>query len=130
MKKLLLSFLVFIAFMTTAQAEHSAAHRSLAGHLEVTLMQDLSSATIGDFLELEVHIQNTSGDNISGAAIAVDGGMMAHGHGLPTRPQAVELGEGRYLIRGLRFSMPGEWRLVLDVTSEDVQDRILIAFVL
>lgn len=44
--------------------------------------------------------------------VSVSGGMPAHGHGLPTSPQTIEASRpGEYLIRGLKFSMPGEWVL-------------------
>ena len=36
--------------------------------------------------------------------------MPEHGHGFPTVPEVTEyLGDGKYLVEGLKFSMPGWW---------------------
>jgi hypothetical protein len=52
--------------------------------------------------------------------------MPQHGHGLPTQPQVTrELGDGRYLLEGMKFSMPGWSDLKLQVRSTDGQaDRV------
>jgi hypothetical protein len=49
------------------------------------------------------------------ARLTVDGGMPQHGHGLPTRPQATDIGDGRYRLEGVRFNMSGWWVLKLAV---------------
>ena len=63
---------------------------------------------------LQVHrwtltIVDAAGQPVTGATITVDGGMPAHAHGLPTTPQVKDLGNGRYLVEGLKFHMPGAW---------------------
>ncbi|MGB0865719.1 MAG: FixH family protein [Granulosicoccaceae bacterium] len=53
---------------------------------------------------------------VTNARVLIDGGMRAHGHGLPTKPQITQhLGEGRYLIEGMRLNMAGEWTLLIGV---------------
>jgi hypothetical protein len=43
--------------------------------------------------------------------------MPQHGHGLPTRPQVTRaLGDGTYLVEGMKFQMGGWW--VVDFTIE------------
>jgi len=50
------------------------------------------------------------------AVIRITGGMPAHNHGLATSPQITEyLGNGRYLLEGVRFHMAGEWTLQLEI---------------
>lgn len=49
--------------------------------------------------------------------IEIDGGMPAHNHGLPTRPQ-VSYQSGQYLVEGLRFHMPGRWQLTLQIEHD------------
>lgn len=50
------------------------------------------------------------------AVISISGGMPAHNHGLATSPQITEyLGNGRYLLEGVRFHMAGEWTLQLQI---------------
>jgi hypothetical protein len=67
-----------------------------------------------------VHLTDVTGQPISGATLAVDGGMPEHHHGLPTAPRAAPgLGAGDYVISGMKFSMRGWWVLKLAVTSPD-----------
>ncbi len=64
----------------------------------------------------EVDLRTASGQPVTGARISVDGGMPQHGHGFPTQPKVTrELGEGRYLVEGMKFSMPGWWQIKLKV---------------
>ena len=51
--------------------------------------------------------------------------MPQHNHGLPTAPEVTRyLGEGRYLVEGLRFHMPGWWELRLDISVGDARDSV------
>jgi hypothetical protein len=73
----------------------------------------------------EVKVTSPAGAPVLRAQIDVDGGMPQHGHGLPTRPRVTrELGDGRYLIEGMKFSMTGWWELKLNVQSEGVADQV------
>ncbi|MGE0501855.1 MAG: FixH family protein [Rhizobiaceae bacterium] len=70
-----------------------------------------------------VTVTMPDGAAVEGAAIAVDGGMPQHGHGLPTAPAvAAYLGEGRYRIDGVRFNMAGWWELKLTITAPAGED--------
>lgn len=80
----------------------------------------------------EIRLRLPSGEAVSGARISVDGGMPQHGHGLPTQPRVTrELGDGRYLLEGMKFSMPGWWEIKLKVAaasgSDDVTFNTIIA---
>jgi len=55
-------------------------------------------------------------------AVDVDAGMPGHGHGMNTRPITTPLGDGRYSAAGLLFHMPGEWELVVKVTSGELTE--------
>jgi hypothetical protein len=73
----------------------------------------------------EVKVTSPAGEPVLQAQIDVDGGMPQHGHGLPTRPRVTrELGGGRYLIEGMKFSMTGWWTLTLNVHSAGVADTV------
>jgi hypothetical protein len=51
--------------------------------------------------------------------------MPQHGHGFPTQPKVTrELGDGRYLLEGMKFSMPGWWELKLKVDASSGADEI------
>jgi hypothetical protein len=50
-----------------------------------------------------LHVAHADGSPVTGAAIAVDGDMPQHGHGLPTRPRVTRhLGNGDYLVASTR----------------------------
>jgi hypothetical protein len=67
-----------------------------------------------------VHLTDQAGLPVSGAAIAVDGGMPEHHHGLPTAPRATPAATpGDYVISGMKFSMAGWWVLKLRLKSTD-----------
>jgi hypothetical protein len=66
----------------------------------------------------EVQITSPAGEPVLQAHIDVDGGMPQHGHGLPTQPRITqELGGGRYLLEGMKFSMAGWWEIKLKLQT-------------
>jgi hypothetical protein len=78
-----------------------------------------------------VTLAGADGAPVSGAAIAVEGGMPQHGHGLPTEPVATALPEpGKYRIEGMRFNMGGWWVLRLQINAAGQQDNVEFNIVL
>jgi hypothetical protein len=74
---------------------------------------------------VNVRIADADGRPIENAAIAIDGGMPEHAHGLPTQPRVQRaLGGGVYEIVGLRFSMGGWWELKLAVDTPAGKDNV------
>jgi hypothetical protein len=72
-----------------------------------------------------LHVATREGGPVDGATIAVDGGMPEHGHGLPTRPRVTRaLGEGRYLVEGVKFSMPGRWTVWFQIEGPAGADTV------
>lgn len=61
--------------------------------------------------------------------VAIDGGMPAHGHGLPTAPQAIATTTaGEFRLAGLKYSMPGEWVLGFLLQAANGQDKVVFRF--
>lgn len=78
---------------------------------------------IGVFQEWVLTLRRPDGSPVDSARLQVGGGMPGHGHGLPTQPQVTEyLGNGRYLIRGVRFNMLGDWVLRFAIELPEGQD--------
>lgn len=74
-------------------------------------------------------VLDAAGSPVENAIIAIDGGMPAHGHGLPTAPAITEeLGEGRYRLDGVKFNMMGEWVLRLAIEGAAGSDEVTIEF--
>ena len=55
--------------------------------------------------------------------------MPAHGHGLPTRPVARDLGGGRYALEGMKFQMSGAWYVELRIHAGPGEDTARVDFV-
>ena len=73
----------------------------------------------------EVKVLSPAGQPVTNARISVDGGMPQHGHGLPTQPRVTrELGEGRYLMEGMKFSMSGWWEIKLNIEAPAGSDEV------
>ena len=73
----------------------------------------------------KLHLETASGETIENATITVDGDMPEHGHGLPTRPKVTQyLGNGDYLVEGMKFQMTGWWVMEFDVTTDGKTDHV------
>lgn len=107
--------------------------RSTGRNLYLVEVQSLANPiAINKMHAWEATVKLPNGEPVAGARIAVDGGMPQHGHGYPTQPRVTkELGGGRYLIEGMKFSMPGWWELKLKIDSpagvDDVTFNTVIA---
>jgi hypothetical protein len=76
-------------------------------------------------------LKTKAGAPVEGAAIAISGGMPQHNHGLPTSPQATDyLGDGRYRIEGVKFTMSGWWQLHFAISATAGSDTVLFNVVL
>jgi len=76
-------------------------------------------------------LKTKAGESVEGAAIAISGGMPQHNHGLPTSPQATDyLGDGRYRIEGLKFTMSGWWQLRFAISAAAGSDTVVFNVVL
>lgn len=52
------------------------------------------------------------------AEIQFDARMPEHGHGMSTSPIVQGKDQGSYLVRGVRFNMPGKWVVTVSATVE------------
>ena len=78
-----------------------------------------------------LHIVTAAGEPVEQASVTVTGDMPEHGHGLPTQPRVTEyLGQGRYKIEGMKFSMSGYWVITFDITAGDQHDTATIELTL
>ena len=96
------------------------------GAFEVTLDPQFNeSVAINEFLEWVLTVKTSDGKPVTPARVSVSGGMPLHGHGLPSQPQVSEHPEdGKYLVKGLKFNMNGDWELGFDIWSEDQRDKV------
>lgn len=99
------------------------------GKYHLHLNPDVHELKLGEMHSWSLLVHDADGMTVDGALVAVDGGMPAHGHGLPTAPWVVDAeGPGLYRIEGLRFNMPGTWELRLRIDGAPGADTAVFEF--
>lgn len=102
---------------------------TLKNKFKVTVYPQSGKTEIGGYHNWIIQVQDPQGKAVEGARMSVGGGMEAHGHGLPSKPQVTEyLGEGKYLIEGMQFNMSGRWTLLFVVQTASEMDRVRFDF--
>ncbi len=95
------------------------------GLFQVTWSSDSTNVPLNQIHTWTLHVETPNGQPVEDASILVDGGMPQHGHGLPTDPQVTEyLGDGDYLVEGMRFQMTGFWEVRFVINSGEQSDSI------
>lgn len=91
----------------------------------VALQPPATPAAINQLHAWKIKLTSPTGLPVVHAKIGVDGGMPQHGHGLPTQPQVTEeLGDGLYLLEGMKFSMTGWWEIKLAIQTPEASDKV------
>ena len=99
------------------------------GLFTVSAVSQLDPVVINETHAWTVHIETAEGSPVTDAEIAIEGAMPEHNHGFPTAPRVTEnLGEGDYLLEGMRFNMAGVWVLTLEISSGDQSDSVTFEF--
>jgi hypothetical protein len=97
-----------------------------AGTYVVSLRPLVSVVPINQIHAWEIAITTADGKPVDGAHISFDGGMPQHRHGFPTRPRVTEeMGNGRYRLDGVKFSMTGWWEMKLQIQAGQRSDKII-----
>ena len=78
--------------------------------------------------DLTVWVQSADGNPLPAPIdLVVDGRMPQHRHGMNRVPTVEQTEDGRFLIEGMLFHMPGLWELHLDVGQGGVTERAQFA---
>jgi hypothetical protein len=105
--------------------DYSTTRLSEQGLYKVTYIAEINPVPINQILKWTLHVEDAEGQLVENATITVDGDMPQHGHGLPTRPQVTRyLGNGDYLVEGLKFHMPGWWVVDFQIEAGGQQDQV------
>lgn len=116
---------VFAAISVAALAE--SRYRSSSGIFRVSYQSQYDPISINRIHSWVLFVEDAHGVPVTGASIAVQGGMPAHDHGLPTSPRVIaETGEGEYLLEGMRFHMPGTWAIEITIEAGGKRDIVVI----
>ena len=91
----------------------------------VTLKPLTEPVAINQIHSWRIKLTTASGVPVTKAVFYVGGGMPDHGHGFPTYPRVTEqLGDGTYLLEGMKFSMHGRWEIKFAIQAADVSDMV------
>jgi hypothetical protein len=82
-----------------------------------------AAIALGQHFSLEAIVCSRSGPPPTN--LRVDALMPEHRHGMNYRTSVAPRGDGRFLVEGLLFHMPGRWQLVFDVQSGQQTERLV-----
>ena len=116
-----------IAYMSHVpdDLDYSTTRLTEQGMYEVSYTAQVTPVPVNQMLTWTLHVETAAGQVVENATITVDGDMPQHGHGLPTRPQVTRyLGNGDYVVEGLKFHMPGWWVMDFVITKDGQSDQV------
>jgi hypothetical protein len=106
--------------------KNTAGQAASAAHFSVAFTTDPAMIPVNAFHTWTITVTDADGKPVNNAEISVDGGMPAHGHGLPTQPQVTKnLGDGKYLVEGVKFSMPGDWEMKFTIKAGGMEETVV-----
>jgi hypothetical protein len=114
-----------------ADLDTSTTQSTTGGLYQVSYTPSSTPIPINQLHTWTLTVTTPDGQPLEGAHIQVDGDMPQHGHGLPTQPQVTQyLGDGQYLVEGVRFQMGGWWVMDVDVSAGGQSDTVRFNLVL
>ncbi len=110
---------------STATIDTSTTQISKKNLFIVSYAYETDPVLVGNYVKLKLRVMSTTERPIDDAWIKISGDMPAHGHGMPTQPEVTEeLGNGYYIIDGIKYSMPGHWTISMQITSQGQKDNV------
>ena len=105
--------------------DYSTTQESDNGLYRVSYTSSTGNIPVNQMHEWTLHVENAGGAPVEDATITVDGDMPQHGHELPTSPRVTQyLGNGDYLVEGLKFQMGGLWLMDVTITANGQTDAV------
>lgn len=102
---------------------------STNGRYTVVLRPAKVPIPVNEWVDFSIQIRRRDGAKVELTEVALDGGMPAHGHGLPTAPTVLRAGAaGELVATGVRFNMAGLWELRLTVVDSGGGDVAVFTF--
>jgi hypothetical protein len=105
--------------------DYSTTRSSDKGLFKISYTASTGTVPINQMHQWTLHLETKDGQPVENAVISVDGDMPQHGHGLPTRPRVIKyLGNGDYLVDGMKFQMGGWWLMDFTVNANSETDAV------
>lgn len=114
-----------------SELDQSRSRKTANGLYVAAIAPEIPDIKQGELHAWVLTVTTPDGKPVDDARVEIDGGMPDHNHGLPTSPEVTRhLGDGRYRIEGMKFSMSGWWELRFDISSAVGSDSITFNLVL
>jgi hypothetical protein len=108
-----------------ANLDYSTTRLSEDSMFKVSYTASTGTVPVNQLHQWTLHIETPDGQPVENATIAVDGDMPQHGHGLPTQPRITKnLGNGDYLVDGMKFQMGGWWVMDFNISANGQTDVV------
>jgi YtkA-like len=105
--------------------DYSTTRLSHKGIFNVSYTASTGTVPVNQMHQWTLHVETADGQPVENATIRVDGDMPQHGHGLPTSPRVTKyLGNGDYLVEGMKFQMGGWWLMDFTITANGQTDTV------
>lgn len=137
MKKIGITVSIFVLMIVGAACSHMMMSRphpdantartrlSKGGTYQVSYQPAVSPIPKRQVHAWTIDVRTRDGRPVDGATLTIDGGMPDHGHGLPTQPVVRQaLGNGRYLVDGVKFNMGGYWVFDVGIAAAAGRDDV------
>jgi hypothetical protein len=114
-----------------ADLDLATTRMSTQGAFRATIQPAVEPVPINSIHSWTLHVETPDGRPVENAAITLAGDMPQHGHGMATTPVVgAYLGQGDYLVEGMKFQMGGWWVVDFDVSAGGKTDRVSFNLVL
>lgn len=109
------------------QRDGGASYEAEGTYYRVSASSELQPLRINRMHKWRLRIYDKQGRAVDSAQVVIDGGMPEHDHGLSTQPQVTQtLGNGIYLIDGMKFHMHGQWVINFTITADRATEVVAI----
>jgi hypothetical protein len=111
---------VYLTAPSSVPPDTNRTQTTLKRQFVATIAPEGGEPSVGPLAAWTLAIRTPDGKPVGNATVLVEGGMPEHNHGLPTAPTvSADLGDGRYRVEGVKFSMPGRWVLRFQIATPD-----------
>jgi len=128
---LILAMLTCLSWSASSVAQEALVSLPTDRGYRLQIYSQVTPLEINRIHSWELSLTDSDGVTVTDVTIQISGGMPEHDHGMPTLPRVTQtLANGRLLLQGVRFHMPGFWELIFDIQTPTGADRAKFEFTL